>query len=184
MQSLTNVLKKIISPKDSAMPEPKNDEEIQTSKTASDKPVDPQQSSQTLQMTEISSDMIIFRETIYDLIKDIRDPEKPETLEELNVVSENDIFVQQFTDDKLYVKIVFVPTVPHCSLASLIGLCLRQKMTSCFPEKHKLDILVKQGSHETADEVNKQINDKERVAAAMENPNLRELVQKCISEEG
>lgn len=31
--------------------------------------------------------------------------------------------------------------------------------------------------------VNKQINDKERIAAAMENPNLRELVEKCIQEE-
>jgi hypothetical protein len=32
--------------------------------------------------------------------------------------------------------------------------------------------------------VNKQINDKERIAAAMENPNLRDLVNKCISDEG
>lgn len=31
--------------------------------------------------------------------------------------------------------------------------------------------------------VNKQINDKERIAAAMENPNLKELVEKCIKEE-
>jgi len=31
--------------------------------------------------------------------------------------------------------------------------------------------------------VNKQINDKERVAAAMENPSLRDVVEKCIEEE-
>lgn len=31
--------------------------------------------------------------------------------------------------------------------------------------------------------VNKQINDKERVAAAMENPSLRDIVEKCIKEE-
>lgn len=30
--------------------------------------------------------------------------------------------------------------------------------------------------------VNKQINDKERVAAAMENPNLLELIETCIEE--
>lgn len=30
--------------------------------------------------------------------------------------------------------------------------------------------------------VNKQINDKERVAAAMENPNLREIVEQCVLE--
>lgn len=32
--------------------------------------------------------------------------------------------------------------------------------------------------------VNKQINDKERIAAAMENPNLRNLVENCIADEG
>lgn len=30
--------------------------------------------------------------------------------------------------------------------------------------------------------VNKQINDKERVAAAMENPNLRKIVEECLQE--
>lgn len=30
--------------------------------------------------------------------------------------------------------------------------------------------------------VNKQINDKERVAAAMENPNLRDIVEQCVAE--
>jgi len=32
--------------------------------------------------------------------------------------------------------------------------------------------------------VNKQINDKERISAAMENPNLRELVEQCVTEDG
>lgn len=31
--------------------------------------------------------------------------------------------------------------------------------------------------------VNKQINDKERIAAAMENPKLKEMVESCIKEE-
>jgi len=30
--------------------------------------------------------------------------------------------------------------------------------------------------------VNKQINDKERIAAAMENPDLRDIVEGCIQE--
>ena len=46
----------------------------------------------------------------------------PQTLEELNVVSEDSVTVQCFNGDEFLVKIVFVPTVPHCSLASLIGL--------------------------------------------------------------
>ncbi len=30
--------------------------------------------------------------------------------------------------------------------------------------------------------VNKQINDKERVAAAMENPDLRKVVEECVAD--
>jgi hypothetical protein len=33
------------------------------------------------------------------------------------------------------------------------------------------------------EDINKQINDKERVAAALENPNLRETVEMCIRED-
>ena len=35
----------------------------------------------------------------------------------------------------------------------------------------------------TEADINKQINDKERVAAAMENPSLRETVEECIKEQ-
>jgi len=44
-------------------------------------------------------------------------------------------------------------------------------------------IYIKEGAHTTEEEINKQINDKERVAAAMENPSLRDVVEKCIIEE-
>ena len=68
-----------------------------------------------------------------DLLRDIRDPEKPETLEELNVVYEEGVMVEPLhssdgskTDDEPYlVQVTFTPTVPHCSLATLIGNSLR-----------------------------------------------------------
>lgn len=102
-------------------------------------------------------------------------------------------------------RIEFNPTVPHCSLATLIGLCIRIKVERGLPHNIKLDIYIKKGAHQTEEEsefvfhqpglvfdlittsprstVNKQINDKERIAAAMENPNLRELVENCIKDE-
>ena len=82
----------------------------------------------------------------------------------------------------VWIKIEFNPTVPHCSLATLIGLCLRIKLERCLGQRHKLDISVAEGSHSVEKDVNKQINDKERVAAAMENPHLREMVEQCIRE--
>ncbi|XP_051896585.1 cytosolic iron-sulfur assembly component 2A [Pristis pectinata] len=119
---------------------------------------------------------------VYDIIRTIRDPEKPNTLEELDVVTEECIDVKLLTDDEYLIIIRFTPTVPHCSLATLIGLCLRVKLQRCLPFKHKLEIYISEGSHTTEEDINKQINDKERVAAAMENPNLREIVEQCVIE--
>ncbi|KDR19643.1 MIP18 family protein CG30152 isoform X2 [Zootermopsis nevadensis] len=124
-----------------------------------------------------------FRDTIYDHIRNIRDPEKPATLEDLNVVYEDGVMIKPSTEDDVrVVRIEFNPTVPHCSLATLIGLCIRIKLERNLVDKFKLDIFIKKGTHSTEEEINKQINDKERIAAAMENPDLRDLVEGCIQE--
>jgi len=125
-----------------------------------------------------------LKETVYDFLRTIRDPEKPATLEDLNVVYIDGIFIKPPTADNVQViRIEFNPTVPHCSLATLIGLCIRVKVERSIHHLIKLDIYIKKGAHTTEEEINKQINDKERIAAAMENPNLRELVEKCIKDE-
>ena len=85
-------------------------------------------------------------------------------------------------DEEVWIRVQFTPTVPHCSLATLIGLCLRVKLERTLQRNFKLDIFVNEGTHSIEGDVNKQINDKERVAAAMENPNLREMVEECIKE--
>ncbi|XP_058950479.2 cytosolic iron-sulfur assembly component 2A-like [Pocillopora verrucosa] len=120
---------------------------------------------------------------IFDIVKGIKDPELPQTLEELNVIEEEYIRINKFGDDVYSIQIEFKPTVPHCSLATLIGLCLRVKLERSLPYKFKLDIFLSKGTHSTEDEINKQINDKERIAAAMENPNLKKIVEDCISNE-
>ncbi|XP_027758256.1 cytosolic iron-sulfur assembly component 2A [Myiozetetes cayanensis] len=119
---------------------------------------------------------------VYDIIRTIRDPEKPNTLEELEVVTEGGVEVQEIGEEEYLVVIRFTPTVPHCSLATLIGLCLRIKLQRCLPFRHKLEIYISEGTHSTEEDINKQINDKERVAAAMENPTLREIVEQCVTE--
>ncbi|XP_049935634.1 protein AE7-like 1 [Nymphaea colorata] len=114
---------------------------------------------------------------VFDFVRDIRDPEHPYSLEQLSVLSEESITV----DEKLgRIRITFTPTVQHCSMATVIGLCLRVKLMRCFPPHFKVDINVSPGSHANEDSVNKQLNDKERVAAALENPNLRQLVDECL----
>ncbi|KAH9711450.1 hypothetical protein WN944_021062 [Citrus x changshan-huyou] len=114
---------------------------------------------------------------IVNFVRDIRDPEHPYSLEQLSVLSEESITV----DEKLgRILITFTPTIQHCSMAAVIGLCLRVKLKEFFPPHFKLDIKVAPGSHADEESVNKQLNDKERIAAALENPNLRQLVDECL----
>ncbi|XP_040377656.1 protein AE7-like 1 [Oryza brachyantha] len=114
---------------------------------------------------------------VFDTVRDIKDPEHPYSLEQLSVLSEESVSV----DEKLgRIQITFTPTVQHCSMATVIGLCLRLKLMQNYPPHFKIDIKVAPGSLANEESVNKQLNDKERVAAALENPNLRQLVDECV----
>ncbi|XP_056696942.1 protein AE7-like 1 [Spinacia oleracea] len=115
---------------------------------------------------------------VYDHVRDIRDPEHSYSLEQLSVLSEDSITVD---DNLARILITFTPTIQHCSMATVIGLCLRVKLKHYFPPHYKVDIKVSPGSHADEESVNKQLNDKERIAAALENPNLRQLVDECLS---
>ncbi|XVF69593.1 hypothetical protein PTKIN_Ptkin11bG0093500 [Pterospermum kingtungense] len=111
-------------------------------------------------------------------VEDIKDPEHPYSLEELKVITEDAIDVD---DERSYVRVTFTPTVEHCSMATVIGLCLRVKLMRSLPSRYKVDIRVAPGTHATEAAVNKQLNDKERVAAALENPNLLDMVDECLA---
>lgn len=120
----------------------------------------------------------IDRLEVFEHIRDIQDPEHPYSLEQLNVVSELLIDV---SDEKGAVSVQFTPTVQHCSMATLIGLCIRVKLLRSLPPRFKVDIAVSPGGHASEEAVNKQLNDKERVAAALENPNLSGMVDRCLN---
>ncbi|XP_072956702.1 protein AE7-like [Typha angustifolia] len=120
----------------------------------------------------------IDQQEIFEHIRDIKDPEHPYSLEELNVVSEDLIEVDE---RRCHVRVTFTPTVEHCSMATVIGLCIRVKLMRSLPSRYKVDIRVAPGTHSTEASVNKQLNDKERVAAALENPSLLEIVDECLS---
>ncbi|KAI5011102.1 hypothetical protein ZWY2020_013239 [Hordeum vulgare] len=110
--------------------------------------------------------------------QDIKDPEHPYSLEDLNVVNEDSV---EINDELSHVRVTFTPTVEHCSMATIIGLCLRVKLMRSLPPRYKVDIRLTPGSHATEAAVNKQLSDKERVAAALENSNLLDIVEECLS---
>ncbi|RCN32654.1 ribosomal RNA large subunit methyltransferase J [Ancylostoma caninum] len=108
---------------------------------------------------------------IFELIRDINDPEHPYTLEQLNVVQEE------------LIRVRFTPTIPHCSMATLIGLAIRVKLARSLHPRIKIRVSITEGSHNTEEAINRQLADKERVAAAMENTNLMHAVNQQATDE-
>jgi len=119
----------------------------------------------------------IDQQEVFDLIRHINDPEHPLTLEQLNVTQLKLIDVDNRNST---IKLNFTPTIPHCSMATLIGLCLRVKLLRSLPPRFKVDVQITPGTHASEAAINKQLADKERVAAALENSALLEVVNKCI----
>lgn len=114
---------------------------------------------------------------IFDLIREIKDPEHPLTLEELNVVREDQISVDL---ESKVITIEFSPTINRCSMAPLIGLSIIVKLIRTLPVQMKIDVKISAGTHDAEGAYNKQLNDKERVAAALENNNLLGVINACI----
>ncbi|KAL2088654.1 hypothetical protein ACEWY4_015553 [Coilia grayii] len=115
---------------------------------------------------------------IFDLIRNINDPEHPLSLEELNVVEQVRVTVN---DQENAVSVEFTPTIPHCSMATLIGLSIKVKLLRSLPDRFKIDVHITPGTHASEEAVNKQLADKERVAAALENSQLLEVVNQCLT---
>lgn len=126
----------------------------------------------------------IDAQEIFDLISSISDPEHPLTLAQLAVVNLPDISVTHGANsatDMSEVLIRITPTITHCSLATLIGLGIRVRLERSLPPRFRIRILIKEGTHQSENQVNKQLNDKERVAAACENDQLLTVILQMLS---
>lgn len=118
-----------------------------------------------------------------DLISTISDPEHPLSLGSLAVVSLPDIHIEPPRSARSPISTVTVlvtPTITHCSLATVIGLGVRVRLEQALPPRFRVDVRIKDGTHSTADQVTKQLNDKERVAAALENGTLMGVLNKML----
>lgn len=134
-------------------------------------------------LEEVELDDPIDSQEIFDLVAHISDPEHPLTLGQLAVVNLPDIKVIDSGNKNEMAEVVIriTPTITHCSLATLIGLGIRVRLERCLPARFRITILLKEGSHQSENQVNKQLNDKERVAAACENEQLLSVISKMLA---
>lgn len=122
-----------------------------------------------------------------DLISTITDPEHPVSLGQLSVINLPDIKItpspalgMPSTNTIVSVFVEVTPTITHCSLATVLGLAVRVRLEQTLPPNYRVDVRCKENSHAQDDQVNKQLADKERVAAALENDNLRGVLDKML----
>ncbi|KAL9121165.1 MAG: hypothetical protein Q9187_002280 [Circinaria calcarea] len=122
----------------------------------------------------------IDEQEVYDLISTISDPEHPLSLGSLAVVNLPDIHIKPLNRTLQTVLVEITPTITHCSLATVIGLGVRVRLEQALPPRFRVDVRIKEGTHSTAEQVNKQLGDKERVAAALENAQLMGVLRKML----
>jgi predicted dienelactone hydrolase len=63
-------------------------------------------------------------------------------------------------------------------MAQIIGLMIKVKLLNNLPKSMKVTVKITPGTHVKELDINKQINDKERVAAATENPNILKILRR------
>ncbi len=66
-------------------------------------------------------------------------------------------------------------------MATLIGLAIQVRLMRVLPRRFKIEVEIAPGTHQSEKAVNKQLKDKERVAAALENQNLIGVVNQCLT---
>ncbi|KEY68334.1 hypothetical protein S7711_01113 [Stachybotrys chartarum IBT 7711] len=140
----------------------------------------------TLAADDFSAEPIDEQE-IYDLISSISDPEHPVSLGQLSVINLPDIHITPSPslgvpnpNTIVQVAVEITPTITHCSLATVIGLGVRVRLEQALPPNYRIEVRCKENSHSQDDQVNKQLGDKERVAAALENDTLRGVLDKML----
>ncbi|ELA42803.1 uncharacterized protein VICG_00118 [Vittaforma corneae ATCC 50505] len=130
----------------------------------------------------------ITQKSIFEILRRIRDPEHPYNLEQLNIISLEDIGISELQDRTVLcsggqpiksIEVVFTPTVPHCSMAGIIGLSIIYQLLN-FTQNHHIIVRIKENTHSTYQALNKQLSDKDRVLAAFENEGLVDVIESCI----
>lgn len=124
------------------------------------------------------------KEMVFELIRYIKDPEYPNSLEELSVVDFEWVNVNtiesKYRSQIKCIEVSFTPTVPHCSMASIIGLSIIKVLRHFFDGKF-IRVKIVEETHSDWRGINKQLDDKDRIFAAFENQAICDLINECVT---
>ena len=126
---------------------------------------------------------------IFSLLIEIRDPEFPYQLSQLDILSIEKILIEKYIlNQNIYITVTINPTYKMCTMSSVIGLSIENilynKITGILLNEHfpqgwnwKYCTNIPHTLHVKSSIITKQLNDKERISAAIENVSIRNIIK-------
>ncbi|KAI3380940.1 hypothetical protein SNEBB_006777 [Seison nebaliae] len=98
-----------------------------------------------------------------------------------NEISESVLSIIWRNNIRWIIDVVIKPTIPHCHLASIIGLSIYCRLKELINEKGRINITFLPGSYNDIERTEKQLADKERRLVAFEDKEITRQIEKCLS---
>lgn len=109
---------------------------------------------------------------VFKALEPVMDPEHPVSITDpqMSIVTKEYIEVDGDT-----IKVQFKPTVPYCPMGGLIGVLIRYRLESVYPE-NKVIVCVLPGSHSLESQVNDMISNDEKYNQLIEQMKSRGMM--------
>jgi metal-sulfur cluster biosynthetic enzyme len=109
---------------------------------------------------------------VFKALEPVMDPEHPISITDpqMSIVKEEYIEVDGDT-----IRVQFKPTVPYCPMGGLIGVLIRHRLETVYPES-KVAVCLLPGSHSLESQVNAMISDDEKYNQIIEQMKSRGMM--------
>ena len=109
---------------------------------------------------------------VFNALEPVMDPEHPVSITDpqMSIVKQEYI---QVDDDTI--KVQFKPTVPYCPMGGLIGILIRHRLESLYPDS-EIKVAVLPGTHSLEIQVNDMISDDKKYQQIVEQMKERGML--------
>jgi len=109
---------------------------------------------------------------VFKALEPIMDPEHPISITDpqMSIVKQDYIEVGNKS-----IKVQFKPTVPYCPMGGLIGVLIRHRLESVYPDSN-IKVLVLPGSHSLETQVNEMISNDQKYNQIIEQMKSRGMI--------
>jgi len=109
---------------------------------------------------------------VFKALEPVMDPEHPISIThpQMSIVTQDYIEVEGDT-----IKVQFKPTVPYCPMGGLIGVMIRHRLETVYPESN-VKVCLLPGSHSLEAQVNDMISDDQKYNQIIEQMKSRGMM--------